>query len=228
MFRSMNLLLLMCIMLNGCIGDDLILDTVPEMLRIINPLETLAVGDTYTFELLFTNNVGIEETRGASWASSDPLILTIDQTGTAQGLSKGRATVSAQVQISNDADLIIELDITVDEETVASDDHTRRGVIQTTSFYVLEGDFTVTRSGEKLIIDIDENYKASSALPGLYLYLTNNPNTTQGALEVGAVEVFEGAHSYSLEGNIPLNQYDYLLYFCKPFNVKVGDGKIEE
>ena len=45
-------------------------------------------------------------------------------------------------------------------------------------------------------------------------------------LEIGAVEVFKGAHSYILEGDIPLNQYDYLLYYCKPFNVKVGDGPI--
>jgi len=62
----------------------------------------------------------------------------------------------------------------------------------------------------------------------LYVYLTNNPSTTAGALEIGKVTVFEGTHIYTIEGDIPLNQYNYLLYFCKPFNVKVGDGEIGE
>ncbi|MEM9549152.1 MAG: hypothetical protein AAGA77_24405, partial [Bacteroidota bacterium] len=62
-------------------------------------------------------------------------------------------------------------------------------------------------------------------LPGLYVYLTNNRNTTANALEIGAVEVFNGAHTYTVE-DVGINDYKFLLYFCKPFNVKVGDGEI--
>ena len=66
---------------------------------------------------------------------------------------------------------------------------------------------------------------ACSSLPGLYLYLTNNPNTINGAQEVGEVTIFSGAHSYSIP-NTGINEYNYLLYWCKPFSVKVGEGKI--
>ena len=89
----------------------------------------------------------------------------------------------------------------------------------------MTGHFTLSVNDDKLLIDIQDDYRASTALPGLFVYLTNNPNTTVGALEIGAVQVFSGAHSYELE-NVDINDYNYLLYFCKPFNVKVGDGEI--
>ena len=41
------------------------------------------------------------------------------------------------------------------------------------------------------------------------------------------VTVFSGAHSYQIvNAGIDITTYDYLLYYCKPFVVKVGDGKI--
>jgi len=102
----------------------------------------------------------------------------------------------------------------------------RIGTIRTTSSYKLEGDFTLKEEDGKLIIDIADNYEASDALPGLYIYLTNNPNTNTGAVEIGAVDIFKGAHTYEVTG-VNINDFDYLLYFCKPFGVKVGDGEIK-
>ena len=64
------------------------------------------------------------------------------------------------------------------------------------------------------------------SLPGLYAYLTNNPSTVNNAFEIGRVETFSGAHSYRISG-VGLNDYDDLLYWCKPFSVKVGDGEME-
>nr|HQU58856.1 hypothetical protein [Saprospiraceae bacterium] len=75
-------------------------------------------------------------------------------------------------------------------------------------------------------LEIADNYRASTSLPGLYLYLTNNPATVNNALEVGKVAVFDGAHSYHISG-VGINDYDYLLYWCKPFSVKVGDGEMQ-
>lgn len=223
------LLLFITLLFGGCIGDDIIFDTVPEALRIINPLDTLAVGDTYAFELLFTNNVGVEESRAAVWTSSDPNVLEIDDSGLATGINKGQATVTATVELADQSTLSTSKMVVVDEETVTDPgDNSRQGTIRTTSNYVLQGSFEVRKDGTNLIIDIFEDYEATSALPGLYVYLSNNPSTTQGALEIGAVEVFKGAHSYTVGGDIALNQYQYLLYFCKPFNVKVGDGEIGE
>ena len=164
---------MLLLLLGGCIGDDIIFDTVPEALRIINPLDTLAVGDTYTFELLFTNNVGQEETRVATWASSDPSILEVNDAGEATGISKGFATVTATVELPDNSPLNVSRDIVVDEETVEGSGNTgqREGEIKTTSSYLLEGNFVLRKDGTDLLLEIAEDYKASTALPGpLYLF----------------------------------------------------------
>ena len=72
----------------------------------------------------------------------------------------------------------------------------------------MEGDFVINAVDDNLVIEIADNYVASSALPGLYIYLTNNPNSINDALEIGEVTVFEGAHSYEVE-NVGLMDYDY-------------------
>lgn len=100
------------------------------------------------------------------------------------------------------------------------------GQISTTSSYTLEGNFRYEHNGTQIILSIDDSYRASSSLPGLCLYLTNNPNSPEDGFEVGAVSVFSGAHSYTLPASIGLMDYKYLLYWCKPFRVKVGDAQI--
>lgn len=100
------------------------------------------------------------------------------------------------------------------------------GQIRTTSGYVLEGNYRYEFNGTQIILSLDDTYRASSSLPGLYLYLTNNPNSPEDGYEVGAVSVFSGTHSYSLPASIGLMDYKYLLYWCKPFRVKVGDAQL--
>ena len=100
------------------------------------------------------------------------------------------------------------------------------GTIATTSSYALKGSFVLEETEDGLTLSIAEDYVASTALPGLYIYLSNNPNTTSGAYEIGAVKVFKGSHSYLLPSSIKLMDYKYILYWCKPFNVPVGEAKI--
>lgn len=100
------------------------------------------------------------------------------------------------------------------------------GQIRTTSSYVLEGNYRYEFNGTHIILSLDDTYRASSSLPGLYLYLTNNPSSPEDGYEVGKVSVFSGAHSYTLPASIGLMDYKYLLYLCKPFRVKVGDAQL--
>ncbi|MEO1262787.1 MAG: Ig-like domain-containing protein [Bacteroidota bacterium] len=211
--------------MTSCIGDDVIDDKVPEAVRILNPLDTLGVGETYQFEAMFTNQIGVEEERPVIWETSDPAVITIDNDGLAAALAKGNATISATVDIDGVNTVREENEVVVDEETVVTE-LTKSGTIRTTSSYNLGGDFIVEEENGSLVITIADNYEASTALPGLYVYLSNNPNTISSAFEISRVDVFDGAHSYQIDG-IGINDYQYLLYWCKPFNVKVGDGLIE-
>ena len=224
LYSFLSLLIIFSI---GCIGDDIIDDRVDEQLRITLMPETIAEGETFQFAARFTNNVGQVEEGRIEWSSSDESILTIDQTGLATALQQGLATVTATVNLDDGAPLVEMIPISVAATTVISEEVTsvRSGVIETTTFYTLEGDFTLEEDDGKLILSIAENYLTTSALPGLYIYLTNNPNTTSGAFEIGRVDVYEGEHTYEIDG-VGLNDFDFILYFCKPFNVKVGDGMI--
>ncbi len=218
--------LILPLLFTSCIQDDVIFDTVEETVRITSSVDTLAVGDTYQFEARFTNNIGQTENRTVEWLSSNPSILSINELGEATGQQKGQVEVIASVNMDNIRLISDTTSVTVAEETVESGNNEKSGTIRTTSSYVLEGTFKITQEDEDLRIEIAGDYRASSSLPGLYLYLTNNPNTISNAKEIAAVQVFSGAHSYTVS-DTDIEDYTYLLYYCKPFRVKVGDGKIE-
>jgi uncharacterized protein YjdB len=212
--------------LTSCIQNDVLSDTVEEVVRITGRVDTLAVGDTYQFTARFTNNIGQEEIRLFEWRSTKPETLSINELGEATGHQKGEVSVIASVNVDNVKLVSDTVQVIVDQETVENSDNEKGGSIRTTSSYILEGTFKMGLTGGSLVIEFEEDYKASRSLPGLYVYLTNNPNSVSNAFEIGKVEVFEGAHSYTLEG-VGLDDYTYLFYYCKPFRVKVGDGQIE-
>jgi len=209
----------------SCIGEDIVDDFVEPSLKINNPLSSLAVGETYQFEATYLNNVGLEEKVELTWSSSDESVISIDtSSGLAIGVSNGDAVISVATK---DKTLVssIESPLMITGETVEQN-QARSGTIVTTSSYLLTGDFSIEETASNVLrLSILENYKASTALPGLYIYLSNNPNTINGALEIGPVSVFNGAHSYDIS-DVTLNQYNYILYWCKPFSVKVGEGLI--
>ena len=213
------------LLLPGCIGDDVIFDTVAESVRITNPIDTLGLEDTYTFQAQFLNNIGEEEPAEIFWSSSDTSILTIDPDGLALGKAPGDAMVEAEVEIPGKDPVMDQILVHVAEGETGSSPTERLGELRTTSSYTLEGSFVLREEGNGLVLRLNDDYQASSSLPGLYVYLTNNPNTSNNALEISKVTIFSGAHSYPVPGNVDLNTYQYVLYYCKPFNVKVGDGE---
>jgi len=147
-------------------------------------------------------------------------------TGLVRAVSAGTTTITVSFETEEGITVSDRMDITVGEETIITIEG-KSGTIITTTFYTLEGEFTVQELDGNLIIEIGEDWKASSNLPGLFVYLTNNPATTADALEIGPVRVFNGAHTYEIPG-VGINDYQFLLYFCKPFNIKVGDGEITD
>jgi len=210
--------------LAGCIQDDIKEDFVEPTIRITTIPDTIELNTTYQFESMYFNNIGAEEEVEVNWTSSDPTILSIDNSGLATALAVGSAEISV-VYDSAEGQVSEQITVHVGNSTVIQIQG-KSGTIQTTSTYLLEGSFTLMEDGDNLVLGFADDYKASTALPGLYIYLTNNRNSTANAYEIGAVETFSGAHSYTIE-NIGINEYQFILYFCKPFVVKVGDGEIK-
>ena len=94
------------------------------------------------------------------------------------------------------------------------------------SSYQLDGKATL-KPGAQLQLILSSDFETTNALPGLYLYLTNNPSTINNALEIGAVKAFSGAQVYDVPAGVGLQDYSHILFYCKPFVVPVGAGKFE-
>jgi hypothetical protein len=221
-------ILLATILLQSCIGNDVINDRVDERVRITNRLDTLGVGDNVTLDYVYTNNVGKEAGAEVFWMSSNPEVATINDAGIIMGISNGTTTITAEVISSQSPDEIVDaFDLVVDTETIITESITsRKGILQSTSSYSLSGDFELRDTDGQLQLILGDNFETSDALPGLYVYLTNNPTTTNGAVSIGPVTQFEGGHSYDILSMVGIEDFQYVLFFCKPFNVKVGDGLI--
>ena len=208
----------------SCIKDDYVEDFVEPVLRIISTVDTIGIDESFQFEAMYLNNVGLEEEVSLQWFSSTPEVLSISTNdGLAQALQEGSAIISVKYNVGS-LSLEAFMEVNVGAETVSNITE-RMGTVASTSSYQLMGDFLLKEDGNGLILELSDNYAASTALPGLFVYLSNNKNSIGNAFEIASVVTFSGAHTYTIP-NIGINDYSYLLYFCKPFNVKVGDGEI--
>ena len=222
------MLLLACTfaLFSSCIQDDFIEDRVDPVIRINTQVESIEVNTTFQFEFTYLNEIGQAEPVQAIWTSADENIISIDEAGLATALMPGQTTIHVlfeNEEISVSDEILVE----VGESTTIIEVEDFSGFIETTTFYTLEGSFDLVNVDDGLELNIMEDYRASSSLPGLYLYMSNNENSIANALEIGRVTVFSGAHSYEIP-DVAIDEYKFLVYFCKPFNVKVGEAKLTE
>jgi len=218
------LIILLFISLYSCIGDDIVEDFVEPQLRFITALDTIGIGETIQLQVQFFNNVGSAEDTEVSWSSSNDNIAIISEDGLLWAREKGEVIISATINYEGEA-LRVEKVIVVDEETIEVPNE-RIGSLRSTSSYALKGDFVLTSTETGVNLAFSEDYETDDVLPGLYIYLTNNPSTVNDALVIGEVTTFKGVHNYQID-DVAINDYSHVLYFCKPFNVKVGDGVFE-
>ncbi|MCI5054883.1 MAG: DM13 domain-containing protein [Flavobacteriales bacterium] len=212
--------------MNGCVKDDILDDMVPERIMILNPLTSIEIGSTYQFQAEYFNNVGMMDSALLSWTSEDTSIVQISAEGLATAKDYGTTRIEVKFAENNISE---SFDLEVSDSTITVETGERTGTLKTTSSYDLEGNFKLNFDGTNFTLEFDESYVCDQGLPGAYIYLTNNPSTNNQAFEVGEVEQFSGAYTISIpsSSDLMLNSYDYVLFYCKPFNVKVGDGKFE-
>ncbi|KAB1153217.1 hypothetical protein F7018_17880 [Tenacibaculum aiptasiae] len=205
--------------------DVLTVVGIAERLTINNPVTELDANtnQTHQYTTTYTDQTGQVQTPQITWSSSDSNIASVSSTGLVTANTIGNVTITASVTLNGNT--------TTDDNTLTitgSAPKEKSGTIKTTSSYALSGTFTLKEipGTNDLELSINADYNASTALPGLYLYMTNNPNTVGGAKEIQKVTVFNGAHTYTIK-NTGIDDFNHLLYWCKPFSVKVGDAEIK-
>lgn len=219
--KSIYYVILFVLAIQSCIGTDIVDDFVEAKVSIDNPITSLKKDNTYQFEATYLNNIGIPEPAIFQWNSSDESIVQIDNEGLAEAVGKGKAIITATANGISDM-----LSLIVSDTTIGSFNE-RVAELSTVSSYPLDGKVILRKTGGKIILEFDNSFNTTSALPGLYVYLTNNVSTINNALEVAKVAAFTGAQSYEIAEDISLTEYAFVLFYCKPFLVPVGNGELK-
>ena len=232
--KSLRLLLsaLPLILLTAaCVQDDILEDYVDPQLRIMNPIDSLTVDSTHQLSYRYLDAIGRVTEVMPEWASDAPDVASVaDGQLTAHSPGTARITATYADPLARNELPTAAFDVAVVAAPVIIDTvettPTANGTVATTTFYALEGTFTITEEEGGVRLAFNEDYIADDGLPGLYLYLTNNPNSVTGAVQVGMVTTFRGQHEYFVP-DVALRDFSHLLYYCLPFRVKVGDGTID-
>lgn len=212
-------------LMHSCIQDDFVDDNVDPVIRITSTIDSLEINTTFQLEYVYLNNIGQKEDVSVQWVSTNPESITIDDNGLIRSIASGSSEIIVTVDVEGKSiEDILQVAVS-NTATVVSDVASKEGEINTTSSYALSGEFIFTETDTGVSLEFLDGYNASTALPGLYIYLSNNKNSIANAHNIGRVEVFNGAHIYDIP-NVGFNDYSYIVYFCKPFNVKVGDGEL--
>ena len=180
----------------SCISDDFIDDFRDPEIRITSSIDTLEVNTSFQLNFMYLNTIGMQEQVPAVWSSSDESIASVSASGLLTANEIGTVTITVSYDDGTEV-LSDQLEVNVGTSTVTSFEELA-GSIVTTSSYKLEGDFILAENADGLNLSFGSDYCASAALPGLYIYLSNNKNSISGAFEIGEVSVFSGAHDLSL------------------------------
>lgn len=150
-----------------------------------------------------------------NWSSSNLSVLTVDNVGLITGVGPGASDVTA----SSGGVTSAAVNLIVKQPTVTS----RTGSFTGRGSYRVSGDVTVTKQSDGSIkVDLESNFSTSSG-PGLYVYLSNS---TSGGLDIGKLKSNSGSQTYTPPANVSINDYDYVLIWCKPFGVTFGQAKL--
>jgi hypothetical protein len=227
-------LLLFFIGLNSCVQEDIVDDSVPEEIRIISSVNILEVGDVVKLEASYFNNVGKKENKTIVWESSNTTVLSVDD-ATTNITAKAKGTATIKVKTTGDSGELTDSEIIMvvkNGDIVVPSEITKKGTLTPTVSYDSSGDFEIAKTSNGIKIDLADNYVGDESLPGFALFLTNSPNSLANALQIDAYDDADGAHykgafTYNIVG-VGLNDYQYLVQWCRPFSILVGKALITD
>lgn len=178
----------------------------------LNTGDTLMLNaDAYNFNGNKIDNITF------NWNSSNNSVLTVNSTGTVKAISAGTAFVT--VAANGISSSPYQISVTGKERTGSfeknpSQDHVVSGKA------ILKENFDGT-----LTLEFDSTF-ASSGGPDVRVYLSVNQSTTGNSFEVGTLKSTSGKQLYDIPSSININDYNWVLIHCVPFNITFGWAKL--
>lgn len=177
----------------------------PDNIFSINEISSLNINSNHQYTIIYGGTTVI------TWESSNSAVATINaNTGLVTAVAIGNTTITATTTKGGEV-----LTDTTDLEIIATNSRT---AIMSGS-YDLSG--TVTLTSLSLVFSDDFNVNTA---PGGYFYLSNNPNSIVGGIQVSE-QLTKRSGTWTIPlNNIGINDYKYLIFWCRPFNVYLGNG----
>lgn len=155
-----------------------------------------------------------------TWSSSDPTVLTISADGIASGLSVGTAVVTAAVAG------VISLPVAFQVTAVGG--ASRTGTFSGNMGYAVAGTATLQQTGSDLKLVLGGDFQASNG-PQLGVYLAKTASgglNSQNSLKLANLLNNSGMQTYDVPAGVGLNDYNYVVIYCIPFNVRFGTAQL--
>ena len=176
----------------------------------------LNLDETLNLSARALNAVGQEISNvDITWESTDSSIASVSSSGTVTAHNNGSADIVASAdQISGN------YPITVGQPSE------RMGQFESLNGYQTSGSVTLTLGNSEVVnINLGDDFSADNG-PGLYVYLSNNRSSISGGVEIGKLRSNNGADTYIAPSDVTLDEYDFVLIYCRPFGVGFGSAKL--
>lgn len=154
------------------------------------------------------------------WRSSNSTALSIDANGLATALAPGTTQITAQV------DGISSVPFSVEVTPVGGS--ARMGSFQGNSSYRASGTATLEGDPGSLKVNFSSDFSSSNG-PGLGIYLAKNAPTvltSQNSARLGNLKSTSGAQSYDVPSTVGINDFDFVVIYCEPFNIPFGFARL--
>ncbi len=221
-------------------GLEAVIEGFPEKLEFIQTITSLDVADNDIplFRAQFINFKLQQIDVPITWSTSDESILTVDDDGVPSPISKGTVTVTASVsgentqsgeaisvskalEVSDQTVVIAEPDPVPVQRIIGSGD------FQGLTGYSAAGGFEIIEENTNpLTIEFSSNFD-TGRVPDLVLYLSNSTRTNAGALFISETVSNQGAQIFELPEATNIDDYEFVLLYCRAFNVPVGFATIQ-
>ncbi len=186
---------------------------------------SIEVGNTEQFEAMAMSSDGMEiPDVEFMWTSSDEMVATVDASGEATAVGAGMAMITATADSIYGSAML----------TVTSPPASRSGMFRGVPGYKTSGTVTLEEAPSGgLVLRFDSDFKVVQSNFYVILYTTTQisfrPPPPDGTFDdLGQVKAKTGAQSFNVPMNVALDTYDYVIIFCRSFNVVVGVAELSE
>lgn len=147
-----------------------------------------------------------------SWNSADASIASVNQQGRVLAHSTGTTVVHAEAEGIRSRPLFVK---------VGSGASVRTGTFRKKPGTSYEVQGTAILSMDNSQLQFEEDFLCSDG-PRLHVYLAERDRIEASSLDLGPLKMNSGSQDYQIPAGIRIDEFNYIIIHCVPFNVTFG------